>query len=289
MKKWLLTLLVFMFASLLFAGAAMADGTLTATFLYNGSGVNQPLAGAYMYLHAYPTDSPIMAKFFRNAQYILGPSDSNGNFSVSVPEGAYRVRIIRRAPLGSTPGKTYGPPNTGDYTWHATGAPIGITTGSVVNLGTLYATVFGGSSASITVTGIVYDSSWAPAAGWFVFASQTLCMPPGYWGTPNCMMVNGTQATRYPAQAPTDANGHYVLHLSKPGTYYIYGMPYPRANAVGVSDPYSTCRVAKAWNNVVYPDFNTCFNSRGSGPCYADCPITINAGDQLTNVNIVPN
>ena len=238
MKKWFAVFISFTISILLSSGAAMANGTITATFIYNGSGVNQPLAGAYAYLHVYPEGPFIAESNFRAAQYILGPSDSNGNFSVSVPAGTYRIMLVRRAPLSNTntAAQEYGPPKNGDYTWHDAGSPITVTTGAAVNLGTVYASIFSGP---ITVTGKVTTCNWvyssslgtyycapgSPAANRFVFATTTPCpftlrhsIHVEYYCRPY---------VKYAALAPTDANGSYILHLQNPGTYYIYSANNP--------------------------------------------------------------
>ncbi len=253
MKKWLAVFISFTISILLSSGAAMANGTITATFIYNGSGVNQPLSGAYVYLHTYPPlGSPIMQRYFRNAQYILGPSDANGNISVSVPEGTYRIRITRRAPLTSTPtqSQAYGPPRTGDYTWYDPGATVTVATGSVVNLGTVYAQVFG--SAPITITGRLLSGSNYPIPGYFVYATFSPCTIGSrqrHWGS--C-------PTEYPAILPTDANGNFTIYLRDPGTLYIYGSARPH----GAEDNKPVCLPG----------------------C---CPVTVTAGENLNLGNII--
>ena len=255
MKKWFAVFISFTISILLSSGAAMANGTITATFIYNGSGVNQPLSGAYVYLHTYPPlGSPIMQRYFRNAQYIFGPSDANGNISVSVPEGTYRIRITRRAPLASTPtqSQAYGPPRTGDYTWYDPGATVTVTTGSVVNLGTVYAQIFG--STSISISGIVTSSSSTPLQNYFVYATPVACTEYRHYAGNKCGPV------KYPAVLPTDANGNYTIYLWKPGTYYIYCDSNPASGGRFVPRP--KC---------------------ASGAC----PLTVTAGEHLTGVNIV--
>ena len=162
----------------LFAGVAMANGTLTATFLYNGTGVNQPLDHAYVYLHSGSQLSP-REKYFKSAQYLLGPTNASGYISASVPEGVYHVRFIRRAPLGTTPtqSQVYGPPKTGDYTWDYGGpvaATITVTTGSAINLGTVYAALFNEPS---TISGRITSlQNGTPISGWFVMAAAQPCI-----------------------------------------------------------------------------------------------------------------
>ncbi len=278
MKKWFSVLAVFMFAFLFFAAAAGATGTLTATFMYNGSGI----AGAYIYLHTYPSGTPIMGEYFRSAQYVLGPSDSNGNFSVNnVPAGTYRVRITRRAPLTAsipTLAQAYGPPRTGDYTWYDAGSTITVTNGSVTSLGSVYATIFAPGAAPITVPGKV-TSGRSPASGWFVMAttapckdSTTDCGGAGCWSGryDACNGGAGGSAVRYPAQQLTDSNGNYTIKLANPGTYYIYAMPSPGATA-GSEVPASTCS-----------NWVTVWDSIG----YWNCPTSVSTGQNITGENI---
>lgn len=220
---------------------AEANGTLTATFIYNGT----PLSGAYVYLHTYPQGTMIEEKYFRPAQYILGPSDANGNFSVSVPDGEYRVMLMRKASV-------YGPPVAGDYIWRYDGY-ITVAGGATVNLGTVNAQVFSGP---ITVKGTVTNCVWTsdsagayctpgtPLADWFVFATKTPCQPnPNYTDTPDLTSTGSNNPrypeyycypyAKYPAAAPTGANGDYTIHLRNPGTYYIYAVENPGQRGYG--------------------------------------------------------
>ncbi len=125
------------------AAATGGPGTLTATFMYeDANGAGHPLDHAYIYLQDINDHFPMMEKFFRRAKYIFGPTDANGDISVSVPAGSYRVRMIRRAPLGSVPQNVYGPPVQGDYTWATIGSDVTVTPGVATNLGTQYAAIF---------------------------------------------------------------------------------------------------------------------------------------------------
>ncbi|MDA8325432.1 MAG: hypothetical protein M0033_04370, partial [Nitrospiraceae bacterium] len=268
----------------------MANGTITATFIYNGSGINQPLAGAYVYLHAYPLGAPIMEKYFRKAQYILGPSDANGNISVSVPEGIYHIRITRRAPLSSTStqAQAYGPPRSGDYTWHMAGSSstITVTTGSVTTLGTIYAQIFSGS-APIAISGQVTDHNYGYGdSGLFVMATTTFIRP----GLPRSYPLSGP---KYPAGQPTDSNGNYVIKLKNPGTYYVYALSQPPTSATRGNYPSSTCLQSMNLYGEIYSTPNACWSSlinRISDPrdydCVPYCPIIVNNGDQLTGMDI---
>ncbi len=276
-----------MFAVMLSAGVAMANGTLTATFLYNGSGVNQPLDHAYVYLQSGTKINP-KEKYFSSPLLILGPTDANGNISASVPEGKYYVRFTRRAPLTSTPtqAQTYGRPNIGDYTWNY-GAPVAptitVTTGSVINLGTVYATLFG---EPITVSGRVFKSDGStPVPGAFVKATTQICQELYYnychsiQASGVCERPNGPTAncgTKYPAQNLTDANGNYTIKLKNPGTYYIYACSTP-----GIC--YGLC-----WQAV---GGGGCSNAGGfgTGSGGAISAITVGSGQSLTGVNISGN
>ncbi len=145
-------------------------GVLTATFMYSGNGVSQPLDHAYIYLQDIAAPFPMMERYFRRAKYIFGPSDANGNISVNVPAGSYRVRMIRRAPLGSAPRNIYGPPRQGDYTWASIGSEITVTPGAATSMGVMYAKVFPQSSVT-TISGWVGRSS--PVCAQMHYCTQT--------------------------------------------------------------------------------------------------------------------
>ena len=187
---------VFMFALLLSTGAAMANGTITATILYNG----QPLQGAYLYLN----HSATWEMYFQSGS-IYGPSNSNGIISASVPEGTYYVRITKRGT--SSPWSTYlGPPNAGDYDWVETDPPtITLTTSGTVNLGTVNTALYAQHS---TISGAITFPGMKPAADVFVKATTVQCTQSNQCG-PNV----------YPAW--TDSNGNYTITVP-PGTYYVY-------------------------------------------------------------------
>ncbi len=269
MKKRLPVFIGLMLAAVLFAGSAMADGTLTATFLYKDpGGAIHPLDNAYVYLHVYPpSGSPIMEKYFRNAQYVLGPSDANGNFSVSVPNGVYRV-FIRRSPLAATSTNEYGPPSRGDLIWYSAGSTINVTTGSLIGLGAVYATVFAPQTASISISGKVTNSSGTPQTGWFVMATTAPCQV-GAGG-----QVGGCPGMKYPARELTDSNGNYTINLGNPGTYYVYAQPYAAYfQAFQDEVPYTTC-----------PPYTGGVYNSGQVPV---CPVTVGAGSYLTGLNII--
>lgn len=212
-----------------------ASGTWT---VLGAPGSYEPLNDAWVYLQN-PANQ-IMMKYFRPAEDILGPSDSSGIINASVPDGTYRVMILRRAPLTSTPaaGLQYDPPDTGDYAYIYPGT-ITVNDGSTVNLGAIDAKPFV-PAGSITVTGTVLISSmwtgttWVsnvPAANAFVFASPVNCA--GYGGDRTHGGENCPGAEMLPAQAPADSSGHFTINLRDPGTYYIYyGNDYPAYRAL---------------------------------------------------------
>ncbi|MDA8171159.1 MAG: carboxypeptidase-like regulatory domain-containing protein [Nitrospiraceae bacterium] len=283
MKKWLVILSVLALWAALFAGIAEADGTLAATFVYNGSGVSQPLSGAYVYLHAYPQGTPIMQEYFRNAQYVLGPSDANGNISVSVPEGTYRMMIMRRAPLSATPtqAQAYGPPRGGDYTWYSVGSTVTITTGSVINMGTLYASIFG---QPVTISGAVKGASGKALAGWFVKATIAPCK----WEFKNTAAANDCGPVKYAALSPTDSNGNYTIKIKTPGTYYVYACPGPGDTCRGYPQyPYTAANYLNY--NGGFPTCSTAVNVQVAfidnyNPAYWNCPISVSGS--VANVNV---
>ena len=277
MKKWPVFFIVFILAAVLFAGIAGANGTLTATVYYN----SQPLQYAYVYLHVYPPlGATIKETYFRNAQHILGPTNSSGYISASVPEGTYKVRITRRAPLTTVPtlAQAYGPPKPGDYTWKEQGGAITIATNSTVNLGAINTAPFSSTPAPapITISGKATTCSGTPWAGVYIMATTQYCTPSitdcggyGCWTG----LYNACPGQKFPAQQLTDSNGNYTIELANPGTYYIYAMPAPESQAGGTTPP------------------STCHNRQG-GYCpgcsdnYDVCPVTVSSSSNLTGVNI---
>ncbi|MDA8171661.1 MAG: hypothetical protein M0Z48_07515 [Nitrospiraceae bacterium] len=267
MKKWPYIFIVFMPAMLLSAGAALANGTLTATVLYNG----QPLSNAYVYLQSN-AQLPPQEQYYQNAAYILGPSDANGNISVSVPEGTYYVRITAREAYLSYPGiYTYssyeGPPYPGDYTWDYTGSPptITITTNGVVSLGTVNTTVYG---QPVTISGTVKGASGKPLAGWAVKATTAPC-ESGNWGYAHSF--NECGSIKYPAW--TDANGNYTVTIKNTGTYYVYASPNLN------------------FANTNYPGgYPTCATGVGCEDCgdyfYYNCPVNVTSSVSGENIAV---
>ncbi len=195
----------------LFVSFADAAGYLTATVKYKDSnGVDQPLAGAYVYLHDASTMPP-MEQYFMNATVIAGPSNASGAIYVSVPEGTYNVRITKRNPQSGNTNKL-GPPEIMDYTWNQINT-ITISTNQTTALGTIYAQYF----APITVSGTVTRSG-APLVGEYVRLQTEPCYTDGYnYNVNRCGPVKITQRT--------DANGQYTIKLRNPGTYYVYMTP----------------------------------------------------------------
>ncbi|MDA8087954.1 MAG: IPT/TIG domain-containing protein, partial [Nitrospiraceae bacterium] len=281
-KRLAVSLLLALVASLFVWNAkAEGDGTLKVTFLYMDSGgVIHPLDNAWVYLQDAAQLNPIMEKYFRYTPFVFGPTDANGSLSVSVPDGVYRVRITRRAPLSATPtqNQAFGPPRPGDYTWYLKGF-LTVTDGAVIDLGTVYAGLFD-TPSSISISGQVMDSSGAPLPGWFVMATDE-----------PCIAKSGCSGTKYPALLLTDANGNYTINLRNPGTYFVYASPIvgaqgdPASGQIGYF-PWATC--------------TACQSQPGSGSCpfappsvYLNgcceepyCPLTVNLGDHLTGVNI---
>ncbi|MDA8171709.1 MAG: hypothetical protein M0Z48_07765 [Nitrospiraceae bacterium] len=268
-----------------------SGSTIAATFVYKDpGGVVHPLDHAYVYLQAGSALSP-REKYFKAAQYILGPTDSSGNISANVPAGAYHVRFTRRAPLASAPTRSqaYGPPGRGDYTWNfvgPSGSIINIPAGSVSNFGAIYATRFG---QSITISGRVTSSSGA-AAGVYVVAMSSPCLKAiGQYQWSGAYSCAGTN---YPAQALTDSGGNYSIRLKNPGTYYVYAMPLPQSYA-GSGLPWPTCSSCTDGTNY-WADCNACLSYAASQSlgwpasniCQPYCPITVGGGDNLTGRNI---
>lgn len=199
-------------------GSGAANGTLQFTFVYKASGVEQPLAQAYVYLRD-ASQLPPMEKYFSPADYIYGPTDMNGQLSVNVPAGKYFLRITRRAPLTNTSPQPLGPPEPGDYSWSPI-IPVTISANTVTDLGTQIAQAFG--TPLIDITGYVEDTTGAGVPGRYVRAQTQLCS----MDYANCGPV------KLLATARTDANGKYTLLLNEPGTYFII-----ESKTLGDQDP----------------------------------------------------
>jgi hypothetical protein len=194
--------------------AEAASGTLKVTFKYTNpaTGVVQNLNSGFIYLRDAAKPAP-MEKFFSKADYILGPSSYlDGRYSVNVPAGKYYVRVLQRKVISGTL-KPYGPPEAGDLTWFQT-APITITAGAILDLGTKYAAPFG--ATPISITGSVKNSAGTPLAGRYVRATTEPCYDQGWDGN-----INQCGPNKFLALQPTDAGGNYTLQLRDPGTYYI--------------------------------------------------------------------
>ena len=321
MKRLSAVLTVLMLILLPWAAVAQANGTLTARFIYNGGGSDQPLANAYAYLKN--SSAKPRGRYYQMAQYMLGPTDANGNLSVSAPAGTYFVRLTRRAPLTAAPasGQMYGPPRPGDYTWGGTHSLITITDGSVVSLGTVYANIAGSApfGAPITITGRVTKGGVAQA-GYFVYASQSLCAfgwqngcqggidadtngTVSHW-CQSSVVPSGCPGTKYLAQSRTDSNGNYTIIAGSPGTYYVFAQPFPGcqsnydyhaydSNWYYVSfyttatawDPAPSCAACICGGQYYASCPDTFGPSQGSAPlCYSDCPVNVTGAG--ANVNI---
>ncbi len=213
MKHWIILISVVVLSTVLSLGRAEANGTLTLKFQFVGSsGVAVPLSYAYVYLHSASAPPP-MEKYFSQADYIFGPSDSNGSITASVPAGSYYVRITRRN-TSVMPPNPLGPPLNGDYTWMQA-TPITISDNVTTDLGTKTSTFFG---STITITGTITNAaSGAPLSGRYVRAQTEPCITGSYYSSPNYC---GSE--KFAALTPTDANGKYTIQLRTPGTYYLY-------------------------------------------------------------------
>lgn len=220
-KKKLVFLLIFILLSAFFSALAEANGTVTVTFKNrDASGVETPLSYAYIYLRP-ASELPPKEIYFRDATYVLGPSNANGTISVSVPEGTYYVRITSRNPSGTS---VLGPPRPADYTWHQTD-PITIITNTVTNLGTQYARPFGTVMPSMSISGKVTNYLGNPAPGKYVRAQPVQCILADYSSSNPAEWVDSNHCgpDKYLAFGRTDANGNYILYLKYPGIYFIYG------------------------------------------------------------------
>ncbi|MDW7774177.1 MAG: hypothetical protein SCH71_14930 [Desulfobulbaceae bacterium] len=248
---------VFLFFSTM---AAAANGTLQVTFKYNDGGVELPLNNAYLYLQD-GTMRPPMEKFYKSAEYIFGPSDSLGRFNASVPEGIYYVRLTKRQDGTRRP---LGPPEGGDYTWANYQEQITVTAGSVINLGTQYATFY---NKPITLTGVITNSSTGePWPDRYVRAQPEPCIEADYssWDPNEWVDTNECGSVKYLAQQKTDAQGRYTLLLKEPGSYYIVS-----SRKLG--------------------DYHQQYAGNPSSTGWSTGPITVNQGDNIVlDMNIHP-
>lgn len=213
MRQWFTGISMLVFISLLFTGMAEANGYLRFKFhLKNSNGTETILPYAFVYLQDGTKDPPL-EKFFRNTSYYWGSYGASDSYGVSVPAGTYYIRITQRNPLPNGRLQAEGPPRPGDYTWRQV-VPITITDNAVIDLGTIYAGIFG---QTITVSGTVHASSGAPVAGKYVRAQSVPCYTDGY-----NYNINRCGPDKYLALQQTDAAGNYTLLLRTPGTYYMY-------------------------------------------------------------------
>jgi hypothetical protein len=218
LRQWLIGICFCLLAAFFISDISEGAGTLKVTFKSKAAnGTEQPLSYAYAYLRSAAVEPP-MEKHFSPPDYIIGPSDSIGRISGSVPEGTYYVRITRRNPVEIRP---LGPPEAGDFTWYQV-ATVTISNNSVTDLGTKYAWAFG--SAPIVISGSVRNTyTGAPLAGRYVKATIVPCIQGeyAYDGTPS----NECGPEKHLALQRTDANGNYKLYLREPGTFYFYQSP----------------------------------------------------------------
>lgn len=297
MNKRLTGVLVLALAVALSAGAAGAcSGTITGTFLYNGSGVVQPLGGGYLYLipaqtwlQQPPPPPGVAFPFaFSNFPHLYGPSDSAGKITATgVGCGYYYMLFIRRGPLGMTPAQIYGPPKKGDYVWHSSQGypgsrptpPVYLANYATINLGAVYADAnfrgpleFCESPAnSDTISGRVTGASGAPLAGWAVKITAVACNGNECGAAYRNYCGTSTGGKVYPAW--TDSNGNYSITVQNGATYYVY------------AGPSFTSGRGSGW----YPSCPRTKNCSGSVNYYPYCPIIVN-GASAPGVNIVvPN
>lgn len=205
--------------------AAAGSGTLKGTFVYTDpvTKVEQGLYNGFIYLHN-ASKPPPMEKFQSKADYILGITLSSGTFSVSVPEGSYYVRILRRKT--TAPGASmsqYGPPVEGDYTWMQH-RPITVTASKTLDLGKVQAVLY--TASPVTITGTVKSAGGVPLEGRYVRAQTEPCLAPVNCTDSGCEQYgNQCGEVKFLALQTTDAAGKYTLFLPDPGTYYIYSSP----------------------------------------------------------------
>jgi predicted CXXCH cytochrome family protein len=221
------------------------SGTLKFAFTTTdpATGANSALLRAFTYLRN-ATKPPPMERFFTRADYIFAPSSSaDGSYTITgVPSGSYFIRINQRADAAQqTSNGALGPPSLGDLTWMQT-APITISTGQTLDLGTLNAYPF--ASAPITITGTVRSLNGVPLAGRYVRAQTEPCMNDG-WND----KINQCGPDKNLALQPTDANGKYTILLRDPGAYYIYTSPCISAESYDYSG--NVCSYTAAPTNPV--------------------------------------
>lgn len=212
MNKWIALCSFIIVMTISSNSLAGGSGTLTVTCKYfDDNRVEQPLSGAYVYLHD-ESRKPHVDRVFNKPSYILGPSDLSGRITVSVPEGSYYIRITKRNPKNENT-NTLGPPEPMDYTWSQTNT-ITIHANVTTDLGITYAGFF---TSPISVTGTVTRTTGDTAAGLYVRAQTEPCYTNGDNGK-----VNQCSPGKFIVWKRTDANGQYALALRDPGTYYIY-------------------------------------------------------------------
>lgn len=137
------------------------------------------------------------------------PLDTDGVFSLSAPPGDYFVGAILRRSAGGT----MGPPRVGDLVFmtpdKAGGAVrVQVPAGGTVDIGNQGEPwTFGGmvDTPAMGVSGTILDEAGAPVSGLLVFAFAD------------------PEVTKAPlaVSARSDALGHFVLPLAKPGKIYL--------------------------------------------------------------------
>jgi hypothetical protein len=209
LRKCIFVITAFIFLNVFAAEASEANGTLRVAFKYkNPDGTEQALPYAYVYLRDAALTPP-MERFFSPSDYIFGPTDINGQISVSVPEGQYFLRVTRRNPFAIRP---LGPPEPGDYSWTPI-APVSITANMVTELGTQYAGLF---NMPIRISGVIKTFDGNPLQNRYVRAQTEPCTFGDDTTAPNlCGPV------KLLAQQKTDAKGAYSIAIRNPGRYYI--------------------------------------------------------------------
>jgi len=176
----------------------------------------QPLAGAYVNVYADTTSN-----LLGPSQYISGPTDENGHFTLDVPPGTYYVVARKRMS-----GEPSGPLAPGDYYSEHQKVRVEVRPGRMALLDLevvpMKAPMFFKKSTveRRTDTGIrgrLVDAAGKPVPGSFAIAYVD------------------TDMKRLPdfASTLTDADGRFTLYLPGEGTYYLaarvhaWDMPRP--------------------------------------------------------------
>ncbi len=172
-------------------GGPMAEGTV---FLFNRASGPPPLHGKY----ARVPDE-------------IADTDSEGRFTVQLPEGAYYIGAIKRKSKDK-----YGPPQEGDiflteHTADAVQKNYSVSAGKITDIGIIARAVPYDSKihkvagSTTIIEGVITDQTGQPVEGALVFASLTPKM---------------TEIPLFVSEK-TGKNGSYVLRVHEGGTYYI--------------------------------------------------------------------